>query len=378
MTRYNWQHSDWPSFTYSLADLEEPLLQFTQRVGVASGVLQSLTADAHHETVIQLMLQEALKTSEIEGEYFSREDVLSSIQHNVGFGNQIVAKGNRNAIGVGQLMTMVRSTYQQPLSHAMLWEWHAVLLPEVRGITVGAYRSDALPMQIISGPVGKYRIHFEAPPSDRIPADMDQFIGWFNTAAQSGALGTKFAPVHAAIAHLYFESIHPFEDGNGRVGRAVAEKALSQGVGRPIFMSLSDAIQANKKAYYAQLERAQRTLDITEWITWFVTIVLESQKRAERQIDFTLRKTQFFDRYDKVLNERQRKVLRRMLQDGPDGFEGGMNASKYRGLTKVSKATATRDMQKLLDIGAFVHGESGGRSTTYHVNIQAHTPPRQV
>ena len=217
-------------------------------------------------------------------------------------------------------------------------------------------------MQIVSNPYGKVRIHFEAPPSSRVPDEMEGFISWFNQSEQAIA----HAPVRAAIAHLYFESIHPFEDGNGRIGRAISEKAISQGLGRPAVLSLSRTIEANKKQYYDALEQAQKTNEISSWIQYFVEIVLVAQVDAEQQVEFVLRKTKFFDRIKNDLNKRQLKVVGRMLDEGPDGFEGGMNARKYISITKTSKATATRDLQKLVEIGVF-EPVGGGRSTRYRL-----------
>jgi Fic family protein len=215
---------------------------------------------------------------------------------------------------------------------------------------------------------GKQRIHFEAPPSDRVPQEMERFITWFNQTGPGGIKEIKKAPVRSAIAHLYFEAIHPFEDGNGRIGRAIAEKALSQGIGRPALLSLSKAIEANRKEYYDALEMAQQSNEITKWINYFVKTILAAQTEAEEQIDFTLKKAKFFDRYKDQLNDRQLKVIRRMLEEGPEGFTGGMNATKYGSVTKTSKATATRDLQDLLEKG-IINVVGGGRSTRYQINI---------
>lgn len=226
-------------------------------------------------------------------------------------------------------------------------------------------------MQVISGPLGKQKVHFEAPPSNRVPKEMDQFIKWFNETAPGGSKEMKKGPIRSAIAHLYFETIHPFEDGNGRIGRAIAEKALTQGAGRPVMMSLSNTIEANKKAYYVTLEKAQRSNEITDWIQYFTNTILTAQSEAEEQIDFTLKKAKFFDHFKNKLNERQLKVIKRMLEEGPKGFAGGINASKYGSLTKISKATATRDLQTLLEMGALIpFGKGGGRSTKYEVNLR--------
>jgi Fic family protein len=245
-----------------------------------------------------------------------------------------------------------------------------MLLRHDKNLESGLWRTHIEPMQVISGDVGKQKIHYEAPPSARVPKEMKQYISWFNDTAPGGNNEIKKVPVRSAIAHLYFESIHPFEDGNGRIGRAIAEKALSQGLGRPILMSLSRTIEANKTDYYNQLKKAQRSNEITHWINYFVKTIVAAQTEAEEEIDFILKKTKYFDRFRSKLSERQLKVIKRMLEEGPKGFVGGMNAGKYCTITKVSKATATRDLQLLLEIGAFsLVGEAGGRSTKYQVNL---------
>lgn len=231
-------------------------------------------------------------------------------------------------------------------------------------MSLGAWRTHAEPMKVISGAVGKTKVHFEAPPSVELPRRMEQFVQWFNT----GSLTIKHGPVRSALVHLYFESLHPFEDGNGRIGRALSEKALSQGLRRPVLLSLSQVIEANKKSYYAALEQAQRSNEVTSWIRYFVGVVVEAQSKAEEQVDFVLRKAKFFDAYKDVLSDRAVKVVRRMLDEGPGGFEGGMNARKYSSLTGVSKATATRDLQSMVEQGVFVP-VGGGRSTRYELRV---------
>ena len=197
---------------------------------------------------------------------------------------------------------------------------------------------------------------------------MKTFIEWFNDTAPNGKNEIDKPPVRSALAHVYFESIHPFEDGNGRIGRAISEKALSQGAGRPILLSLSASIEANKNAYYDALNAAQYKLDASDWVDYFVKTCLDAQIQAEEKINFTLKKTKFFDRFEKDMNERQLKVVRRMLEDGADNFEGGMSAKKYMAITKASKATATRDLQDLTEMGALLP-EGGGRSVRYKVNL---------
>jgi len=222
-------------------------------------------------------------------------------------------------------------------------------------------------MQVVSGAIGREKIHFEAPPSIKVKKEMRQFIQWFNDTAPGGKKEITKAPVRAAIAHLYFESIHPFEDGNGRIGRAIAEKAFSQTIGRPVLMSLSQTIEADKKLYYKALENAQRSNEITEWITYFVHAIFKAQLKAKEMITFTLKKTKFLDRFKEQLNARQLKVIERMLRE-PDGFKGGMTAKKYTSITKVSKATATRDLQELTAFGA-IESIAAGRSTHYRLKM---------
>lgn len=370
MIRYNWQLKDWPNFTYSLENVEDKLFLFAEKTGKVTGVLNALPQNTQTEAIIDIMVSEAIKTSEIEGEYLSRKDVLTSIGKNLGLANKLENIIDKKAVGIGELMIDVRNTYKDDLTQEKLFAWHKMIFKGSRGIEIGAWRTHPEPMQIVSGAAGKEKVHYEAPPSDRVPKEMKRFIIWFNETAPGSKREIRKAPVRSAIAHLYFEIIHPFEDGNGRIGRAIAEKALSQGIGRPVLLSLSKTIQANRYEYYNALQESQTSNEITEWINYFVKTVLTAQTEAEEQIDFTLQKVKFFDRFKDQLSERQFKVVRRILEDGPKGFQGGMNASKYASITKVSKATATRDLQELLRIGAIsIIGDAGGRSTKYQVQI---------
>ncbi len=363
---YNWQQIDWPEFRYDLSGIEETLLKLAERTGHASGLLKGLAADAQMETTIEMMVVEALKTSAIEGELLSRKDVMSSIRRNLGMETGPPA-GDKKAQGAAALMIDVRKNIDAPLSEETLFAWHRMIMAGHRRMAVGQWRTHAEPMQVVSGPIGHERVHFEAPPSSQIPMEMTRFIQWFNDTAPGGTQEIRKAAVRSAIAHLYFESIHPFEDGNGRIGRALSEKALSQGLGRPALLSLSRTIESNRKQYYQVLQEAQQPNEITSWVTWFVNMVLEAQIQAEEQIEFTLKKTQLFDRWRDQLNDRQMQILRRMLDEGPTGFEGGMSAKKYMTITGASKATATRDLQDLADKGIVVPA-GGGRSIHYKVN----------
>jgi Fic family protein len=364
---YNLQQEDWPEFRYDLTGMDDVLLAFAERTGRASGLLQGLSADAQAEAAIELMVAEAIKTSAIEGELLSRRDVMSSIRKNLGM-DGVARAGDRRAEGAAALMIDVRNSFEASLSEGKLFEWHKMIMMGSRRAKAGGWRTHKEAMQVLSGPVGKEKVHFEAPPSSRVPGEMKRFIGWFNETGPGGKQEMKKAVVRSAVAHLYFESIHPFEDGNGRIGRALSEKAMSQGIGRPVLLSLSRAIEADRKGYYAALQEGQQSNEITPWIKWFVNIALAAQIHAEEQIDFTLKKTRLFDQFRDQLNERQLQVVRRMLEEGPEGFRGGMSAKKYMSLTGTSKATATRDLQDLADKGVFVPS-GGGRSTNYRVNL---------
>ncbi|MCW3105747.1 MAG: cell filamentation protein Fic [Segetibacter sp.] len=370
MAKYNWQKKDWPHFKFRLENLEEVLIAFSEKIGRVSGILEGLPEESRQEVIVDIILAEAIKTSEIEGEYPSRKDVLSSIRKNLGLDYKAGPGKDKSAAGLGELMIDVRKTFKEPLTEEKLFAWHKMLLGENKRIAAGQWRRHKEPMQVISGTIGKEKVHYEAPPSSQVSKEMKRFITWFNETVPGGTNEIKNAPVRSAIAHLYFESIHPFEDGNGRIGRAIAEKALSQTIGRPVVLSLSRTIEAKKDAYYDSLEKAQKSNEISDWVEYFVTTVLDAQKEAELQIEFTLKKARFFDRFKNQLNDRQLTVIRRMLEEGTKGFQGGMNARKYIGISKTSKATATRDMQQLLEIGAFVNeGKAGGRSTSYQLAL---------
>ncbi len=364
---YNWQQKNWPKFSYNLQEIEDLLFAFAEETGHVTGFLKSMPEDMQQEAIINMMVAEAIKTSEIEGEYFSREDVVSSIRNNLGINEKPAKVKDKKAQGAGQLMVEVRNTFEAPLTEEVLFTWHQILMNHYTKINVGVWRSHKEPMQVISGAIGKEKIHFEAPPSSSVAYEMQQFIKWFNDTAPGGIAAIKKAPVRSAIAHLYFESIHPFEDGNGRIGRAIAEKALSQTIGRPVLLSLSQTIEADKKSYYAALENGQLSNELTCWIKYFVGIILTAQLHAKELIAFTLKKTKFFDQFKEKLNGRQLKAISRMLEE-LGGFKGAMTANKYISITKTSKATATRDLQLLVNLGV-VEVVGGGRSTNYHLKM---------
>ena len=368
MKKYNWQQPDWPNFKYDLTSLQDVLFSIAEKTGLINGKVSHLNEELRTEAILSLMVEEAVKNSEIEGEYISRPDIRSSIKNILGLNQNIVNVHDKRAQAISQMVLDVRHSYNQPLTEEKLFDWHLMLLsaspnPNLR---VGYWRTHDEPMQIVSGSHGKWTVHYEAPPSSQIPEEMNQFITWFNDTAPNGSKFISIPSVRAAIAHVYFESIHPFEDGNGRIGRAIAEKALSQGLGYPVVLSLSQAIEANKNDYYTALNAASKSNEISAWIKYFVNMVLQAQSTAEKQIDFIMQKSNYFTKFETDLNERQLKVIRRMMQAGSVGFEGGMSAKKYMTITGTSKATATRDLQELSALGALrQYGE--GRSVRYEL-----------
>ncbi|CAN0557123.1 unnamed protein product [Ectocarpus sp. 12 AP-2014] len=289
---------------------------------------------------------------------------MSSIRRNLGLNPELPASKDKRVEGITDLMLAIRKHFTIPLTEKMLFDWHTMLMKGSKEIETGQWRSHEEPLQIVSGGLGREIVHFQAPPSNKVPSEMKGFITWFN---ESQDLINK-PIIRSAIAHLYFESIHPFEDGNGRIGRAIAEKALSQSIEQPVLFSLSKSIESNKNNYYTALKAAQRSNEITDWINYFVKTVLDAQIDAEQEIEFTLKKTKFFDNNKDTLNQRQQKAVRRMLEEGHQGFEGGMNARKFVSITSTSKATATRDLQDLVQKGIF-KSIGGGRSTRYKINL---------
>jgi len=366
--RYNWQQKDWKQFTYDKQRIDQYVAAFSEKVGVSKGILNVLSKEQRGQSMIDALVLEALKTSEIEGEYISREDVLSSVKRNIGVGTTKEPIKDIRAKGISAMLVHVHNSYQQTLSEETIFGWHHMLFSGSTTITAGAWRRHSEPMQVVSGSISKEVVHFEAPASSDVPNEMSSFMEWFNSTAPGAKNEIKFAAVRSAIAHLYFESIHPFEDGNGRIGRAIAEKALLQSVGYPLLISLSSAIEDKRKGYYEALKQGQSSNEITNWIIYFIEVILNALDNSAKIIEFTIKKAHLFDAHEGQINERQEKVLKKMLESSLKEFEGGMSAKKYMKITKTSKATATRDIQKLRDLGIFIPiGE--GRSTSYKVAL---------
>jgi Fic family protein len=250
------------------------------------------------------------------------------------------------------MMVDVYSTYAAPLAHDTLCRWHGMLLSHDRGLeTIGAYRRHDDAMQIVSGRIDRPTVHFEAPPSAQVQGEMDVFVDWFNRTAPDGPAPLP-ALTRAALGHLWFESIHPFEDGNGRLGRALAEKSLAQNIGQPSLIALAYTIERDRKGYYDHLETHQKTLDVTAWLLWFGETVLNAQQVTLTRVAFFIAKAKFYDRFRDRLNDRQAKVIERMFREGPEGFKGGLSAENYIAITGTSRATTTRDLQDLVEMGA--------------------------
>lgn len=364
---WNWQRPDWPHFTYDTQALDPLEREFLLRSGEFLGVFRHVGAADRDELRIDLISEEALKTAAIEGEYLNRESIQSSLRQQLGLGGtgKQVPRAER---GIAEMMADVYLHFADLLGHETLFGWHRMLMAgEPRIEAVGRYRQHAEPMQIVSNRPGDPKIHFEAPPSDRIQAEMQAFITWFNDTSPKGK--TPLPPLtRAGISHLYFESIHPFEDGNGRIGRALSEKALAQSLGEPSLIAIAYTIELHRKRYYEMLEAGSRDNAITGWLVYFANTILDAQRTTLARVEFSVAKAKFIERFRGQLNERQEKVIVRMLREGIDGFTGGLSAENYIAITKTSRATATRDLQDLVSKGALTKtGEL--RHTRYRLSV---------
>lgn len=362
---WNWQQSDWPIFEWDSALLREAEERYIQRSGVLLGTVKHMGSEDRDRLLVEAMSDEALTTSRIEGEILDRDSVQSSIRRELGLGATIESRRPAER-GIGELMVDLYRRYSDALDEATLHAWHRLIAEGRTDLRdVGRYRTHREAMQVVSGPVGRPRVHFEAPPSERVQGEMSRFVEWFNGSAPGGE--QPLSPLtRAGIAHLYFESIHPYEDGNGRIGRAISEKALAQGVDRPSLVALSTTILKRRTEYYNELAAASRHNQISGWLRWFGGVCLESQQRALAQVDFLIEKTRLFDRLRGQLNERQEAALLRMFREGLEGFKGGLSARNYVSITKASSATATRDLTELVELGALTRtGER--RYTRYHL-----------
>lgn len=366
--KWNWQRPEWPNFSYQTSQIEEYEKHLLFNTGLSFGAFKHVNEDDKQLLTVELISNEALKTSEIEGEYLNRDSLQSSICRQFGLTTADHRKIPPAEQGIAEMMVDLYRSFDADLSHESLFTWHSMLTNGRTDLKdIGQYRTQPEPMQIVSGPIYAPHIHFEAPPSSQMPDEMEQFVNWFNN---TGAHGRAPLPglTRAGIAHLYFVCIHPFEDGNGRIGRAIVEKALAQCLGQPTLIAIAYTIERNKNAYYAALEKSNRQNEITDWLKYFAETILAAQVYTQNRIEFLIQKARLFDRLRGELNPRQEKALVRLCREGPEGFTGGLSADKYINITGAPRATATRDLQDLVGKGALVRmGER--KHTRYHLNL---------
>lgn len=369
---YIWEQADWPELTWSGEPLNTLLGQASREQGRLLGRMQSLGFELRREAQLGTLTEDVLCSSEIEGEKLDRQQVRSSIARRLGMDVGGLVPADRDVEGVVEMMLDATTHHAQPLTADRLFGWHAALFPAGRSglheITVGAWRNDARgPMRVVSGPIGRQRVHYEAPPASRLNKEMKRFLRWFQAPRDTDPLFV------AGLAHLWFVTLHPFDDGNGRIARAIADMALARSEQNPQrFYSMSAQIRRERGDYYTMLERTQRGgLDVTPWQEWFLSCLGRAIEGSRGTLDSVLTKARFWERFaQQSLNVRQVQVLNRLL----DGFEGKLTTSKWATLTKSSQDTAYRDILDLIERGALRKDPGGGRSTSYSLatgNTQA-------
>ena len=354
----------WPNLQWRQEELTSKLADVRHRQGRLLGRMESLGFRLQQEAMLDTLTSDVVKSSEIEGEILDAEEVRSSIAWRLGLDVGGIPSADRNVEGIVELMLDATQNYAQPLTGERLFGWHAALFPTGRsgtyGITVGSYRTDIV--RVVSGPMGRQKIHFEAPPAELVAGDMRAFLDWFNAPSDVDPV------LKAGLAHLWFVTVHPFDDGNGRIARAIADMALARADNSPQrFYSMSSQIRWERRAYYRVLERTQgETLDVTVWMDWFVDCLGRAIETADAILDATLDKGRFWRRIAGVpINERQSKVLNLLLGD----FKGNLTTTKWARLTKCSHDTALRDITDLVDRSILARSAAGGRSTNYSLII---------
>ncbi|MEX3961299.1 Fic family protein [Paraburkholderia sp. EG286B] len=363
---YIWQAGDWPQWRFDLAALAEPMAEVSRAQGLLVGRLADVGLALRDQASLAALTEDVLKTSEIEGEQLDVASVRSSIARRMGVDIGALAPVDRHVEGVVEMVLDATTNSRAPVTRERLFGWHAALFPTgyagLSRINVGAWRDDASgPMQVISGPIGRQRVHFEAPPANRLEAQTRRFLDWLNGPAQEPPL------IKAALGHLWFVTLHPFDDGNGRVARAIGDLLLARADGSAQrFYSLSAQIQRERKGYYDILERTQRgSLDVTLWLAWFFDALHRAVDQAQITLDAVLAKARFWREWATTpFNERQVKLLNRLL----DGFDGKLTSGKWAAIAKCSSDTALRDINDLLTRGVLRKAEGGGRSTSYELN----------
>lgn len=369
MIVYIHQLPGWPAFRWDQERVSTRLARVRHRQGRLLGRMEALGFPLRAEANLQSLTEEVIKSSEIEGEILDKEQVRSSIARRLGLDIGALTPADRHVEGVVEMLLDATQRFAEPLTAARLQDWHAALFPTGRSgmsrITVEAWRTSAAgPMQVVSGPIGTERVHFEAPIVERLPGEMDAFLDWFED-------DIPLDPVlKAAIAHLWFVTIHPFEDGNGRIARAIADVALARSEGTSQrFYSMSSQIRQERKAYYDILEATQRgDLDITGWLEWFLECLGHAFDGAEGTLASVLAKARFWEAHadTRPLNARQRLMMNRLL----DGFEGKLTSSKWAAIAKCSQDTAARDIDDLVERGILRKDAAGGRSTSYSLVVE--------
>lgn len=368
-----WQTSAWPPLSFHVGTVSAVLSRARSELGKLLGKAEAVGAADMSLTERDIWTHDALATSAIEGEVLNLDAVRSSVARRLGIATAFTAAVPRGVEGLLDVMEDAANKWNTDLTKERVCAWHAALFPPeqitMRLIDSGKFRSHEQPMQIVSGPSGHERVHYEAPPSSEVPAQMSQFIDWFNKSRTDNATDGL---VRAAQAHLWFESIHPFEDGNGRIGRAIMDMALSQDAGRTFRLhGLSVELRRHQENYYNALNRVQRVQDEpTAWLVWLIDTFRNSCEASSSLVDEALDRARFWSRNKNVdLNERQRKVLNKMLEAGPGRFIGGMTPRKLQSITKAAGATATRDLTELVEKGLMVR-RGAGRSTHYELELE--------
>jgi len=367
-----WQQQQWPVFHWQSEALAEPLRQCALEQGRLLGKLGSVGDDFSQQSMLDALLQNIITSSAIEGETLNAGSVRSSLARRLGVDEAQQGQRTARSEGLAELMLDATQRYAEPLTMERLLHWHTLLFPQDAPallhvpVRVGTLRGDE-PMQVVSGRLDRPTVHFEAPPRAGLEQQLEQFIDWFN---QKAATGDPL--LRAGVAHLWFVTLHPFDDGNGRLTRALTDLALAQAEHQAIrFYAMSASILENRQGYYRMLEQTQKSgLDITEWLVWFLQTLLASMTQAMKAIDRVLAKTRFWQTHRSTpLSKEQLKVINRLLDGGASGFEGGISAAQYQAVAKVSKATATRHLADLLEKGLLRRLDAGGRSTRYVIKL---------
>jgi Fic family protein len=365
---YIWQRNNWANFSWN----SEKIIDFLSAARKKQGIILGKGDFFELKELSFFLTEEAMKTSEIEGEKPDRESIRSSVARRLGLPTAGLPDVRKETEGLVELLVDATSNYSRPLSKEKIWGWQAALFPTgytgIQKIIVGKWRDNSIPIQVISGSMGKEKVHYEAPPSTVVNQEMKEFISWWNKNSNS-----IDGIIRAAIAHLWFVTIHPFEDGNGRIARALTDMALAQDekTGKRLY-SLSSQINQEKTNYYDILEKTQKgTGDITEWLKWFLGMFSRSIDSSSKIIESSLFKNSFYRKIDELnLNDRQKKVIWKLLEPYPEDFAGGLTNKKYVSMTKISSETAKRDIKSLLQKGVLIKNEAMGRSTSYAINLK--------